>query len=503
MTSNDITLCGHGSGTPSLKNMKDYCASRYSQVATNGKRKELVAVRRYKNLTYQNKVAFHDTYKTILGRNQYSQALRTYVYTSYHGTYYSDCSSSGCFTLKQIGLDCPDLNTAGIYNSNRFETVPVNISKGQITNPECLEIGDALLFVGNDPSRPLQIGHVEYVYEIKGGNELTNEDIRKSVAAVAIKAKAQNWPYGDDHDNPPCPPIACDRGIFRALWDLDKKFQDQKAGGETVYTADAYLTKHGFVKNTTLSNVKPNSIVFMKWNGDKAFHWKDHMFYCTNYNHSTGKCSKYDFGSDDRIKAGGYFENVAFNEWSDRKFYASYRLPDDFEDYIFTPKEVKAGSTGASQYLANEILLAYNIKGVKKDGKLQNLELNNNWTTGDMAAMCQWKLDRIRNGDVNLCKGPYGAGEIGSKDWESLLSSKLPFRAKTIPNKEKQGPSVLLCQRILRANGYKGADGKALTLDAIWGVNTEAAVKKFQKANNLSETGIVTNSIWKLMLKNL
>ena len=90
-----ITLCGHGSGTPSLKNMTDYCASRYNQTASNGKRKQVVAVRRFKGLTAQNRQAFHDAYKTILGRNQYSQALRTYVYTHYHGVYYSDCSSSG------------------------------------------------------------------------------------------------------------------------------------------------------------------------------------------------------------------------------------------------------------------------------------------------------------------------------------------------------------------------------------------------------------------------
>lgn len=101
---------------------------------------------------------------------------------------------------------------------------------------------------------------------------------------------------------------------------------------------------------------------------------------------------------------------------------------DEGQPYTFRPADVKAGSTGASQYLANEILKAYDIKACNKDGKPQSLELNNKWTTGDMAAMCQWKLDRIRQNGVNLCKGPYGAGEIGPKDWESLLSSGLPFK---------------------------------------------------------------------------
>lgn len=47
-----------------------------------------------------------------------------------------------------------------------FETVPVKIKNGHITNPEILKVGDAILFVGSDPSRPKQIGHVEYIYSI-------------------------------------------------------------------------------------------------------------------------------------------------------------------------------------------------------------------------------------------------------------------------------------------------------------------------------------------------
>ena len=47
-----------------------------------------------------------------------------------------------------------------------FETVPVKIENGHITNPEILKVGDAILFVGSDPSRPKQIGHVEFIYTI-------------------------------------------------------------------------------------------------------------------------------------------------------------------------------------------------------------------------------------------------------------------------------------------------------------------------------------------------
>lgn len=166
VTEKDITICGHGSGTPSTKNMYAYLESRYKSIAPNGKHKGVVAVRRLKKITDSGRKKFHDTYKTILGRNSYNQSLRSYVYTPYKGKYYSDCSSSGCATFKKIGYSVPLLNTAGIYTSSLFETVPVKIKNGHITNPEILKVGDAILFVGSDPSRPKQIGHVEYIYSI-------------------------------------------------------------------------------------------------------------------------------------------------------------------------------------------------------------------------------------------------------------------------------------------------------------------------------------------------
>lgn len=164
-----ITICGHGSGTPSLKNLYTYSASRYNQYASNGKRKGIVCVRRLKAMTDTMRAKFHNTYKTILGRNAYSQNLREYCYIAYNnGKFYSDCSSSICLTYRQIGLYCPSYNTAEIYNSGLFETVEVTIQDGQIIDAEKLKVGDCILYRGNDPQRPLQIGHVEAVYEIAG-----------------------------------------------------------------------------------------------------------------------------------------------------------------------------------------------------------------------------------------------------------------------------------------------------------------------------------------------
>ena len=115
---------------------------------------------------------YHDTYKLILCRNVYNQNLRQYVYTpNKDKKYYSDCSSSQCATFNKIGIKMGLMNTAGIYNSDLFEKVNVTIKNGHVTNVSKLRVGDLLMFRGTDPSRPLQIGHVEGVYEINGTTE--------------------------------------------------------------------------------------------------------------------------------------------------------------------------------------------------------------------------------------------------------------------------------------------------------------------------------------------
>lgn len=189
MTEKDILICGHGSGNPSKKNMYTYLSSRYSQLASNGRRKGVVEVLRLKGLTDAQRKKFHDTYKTIIGRNIYNQNLRDYCYRSYNGRYYSDCSSSICLTFKQIGISISSLNTAGMHYSNLFEKVAVKISNGHITNPSVLKVGDCIMFVGNDPSRPLQIGHVEAVYEMPNGSSSKNPSGSGSSSSSISSAK--------------------------------------------------------------------------------------------------------------------------------------------------------------------------------------------------------------------------------------------------------------------------------------------------------------------------
>lgn len=119
----------------------------------------------------QKRLAVKEAYKSILGRNKYSQALRNYCFARYKdGNYYSDCSSSISHCYKKAGYSFGILNTVGMYNSTKLTDVGVVIKNGIIQNPEVLRVGDMLLFAGTDSSRKSAgyVGHVEMVYAISG-----------------------------------------------------------------------------------------------------------------------------------------------------------------------------------------------------------------------------------------------------------------------------------------------------------------------------------------------
>ena len=121
----------------------------------------------------ERRAAVAAKYKSILGRNYYSQAKRDYCFKKYgDGKYYSGCSSSISYCYKEAGFGFGILNTVGMYQSKKMTPVPVVIKGGQIQNPEVLRIGDMLLFAGSDSGRAYAgyVGHVEMVYEISGSS---------------------------------------------------------------------------------------------------------------------------------------------------------------------------------------------------------------------------------------------------------------------------------------------------------------------------------------------
>lgn len=73
------------------------------------------------------------------------------------------------------------------------------------------------------------------------------------------------------------------------------------------------------------------------------------------------------------------------------------------------------------------------------------------------------------------------------------------FSVKTIKN-GSTGNDVKLLQRLLKSNGFKGSDGKNLTIDGDCGVNTVFAIKAYQKKKGLNADGIAGPATWKSIL---
>ena len=63
-----------------------------------------------------------------------------------------------------------------------------------------------------------------------------------------------------------------------------------------------------------------------------------------------------------------------------------------------------------------------------------------------------------------------------------------------------KGNDVKLLQRLLKSNGFRGADGELLTLDGDCGANTVYAIKSYQKKKGLSADGIAGPATWKSIL---
>lgn len=80
----------------------------------------------------------------------------------------------------------------------------------------------------------------------------------------------------------------------------------------------------------------------------------------------------------------------------------------------------------------------------------------------------------------------------------------LPKLASATPNLKKgsTGTQVKYLQKCLNYLGYKGKDGKALTVDGEFGTNTEYALKVFQKKCKLAVDGIY-GSKSRTKMKNL
>lgn len=131
----------------------------------------------------------------------------------------------------------------------------------------------------------------------------------------------------------------------------------------------------------------------------------------------------------------------------------------------------------------------------------------------------------IGNGEVIEARGhAYGVVKTRLKDRGWLTWGKCPYisyeetgkKDKTTQPAKKtnivnvelnllrlgaKGAQVKTLQTLLKALGYKGKDGKTLTVDGDFGGNTDYALRKFQEAKGLAVDAACGKDTWTKILK--
>lgn len=248
----------------------------------------------------------------------------------------------------------------------------------------------------------------------------TAEQRVKKAGEVCAWAKNYCYGHGDSHSLPPGKDhwISCDRLCARMEYEFGNT--DQQMGGFTVFTAEQYLTAHGAAKITDKTKVKKGDYILMKVVGQSRPTEFWHMFVmATDYNN--GVISKYDLGSTERIKAGGYFQNVAFNEWTGyREFYCAFRMPSTPNKKEETHKKilpaVYLNKKGSAVRLLQKLLLYANCRG--KDG--QPLKVDGVCGVNTVHAINVYQ-DRKRRRGVELGTDGKNDGICGEKMWKSMI----------------------------------------------------------------------------------
>lgn len=98
--------------------------------------------------------------------------------------------------------------------------------------------------------------------------------------------------------------------------------------------------------------------------------------------------------------------------------------------------------------------------------------------------------------------GSESSGSTANNKTNSVMSTtggKYMFEVGNVQNGSK-GNDVKLLQRLLKSNGCKGADGKALTIDGDCGENTVYAINTYQKKKGLTVDGCAGPKTWKSIL---
>lgn len=202
--------------------------------------------------------------------------------------------------------------------------------------------------------------------EVYRPKETVADKFLAEVKSVCDLARKEGWRYGDSRTSVPCLDkiISCDRMVARALYNLG--FVDQKIGGEVCTSLPTWLVAHGWKSTTNIEAINPGAIVAVR---KKNHSYIDHVFVVSSYNAKTGKCNKYDCGSQERINTTQPFKNVKLMEWSDRVFVAAWNVPDTLT--VWNPVTTAVSSANNVNVRASANSKSKSLRKVNKGNRFE------------------------------------------------------------------------------------------------------------------------------------
>ena len=138
------------------------------------------------------------------------------------------------------------------------------------------------------------------------------------------------------------------------------------------------------------------------------------------------------------------------------------------------------------------------VESVNSDGTYTTIEGNTGGGNGKV-------MRRTRYLSEISCAGrPDYLPETATTQKVEVATVEIRMQKICRTNTSNRLGQVMTLQRILNelrnGVGYRGKDGKRLTIDGVFGVNTEYAVMAYQKAHLLTVDGIVGEKTWNALL---
>jgi hypothetical protein len=183
-------------------------------------------------------------------------------------------------------------------------------------------------------------------------------------------------------------------------------------------------------------------------------------------------------------------------------------LAGDFNDYTVASAEMyeKKGALDTTPKKGAQVFFTKNGKpsgchhtGIVyqvDDTKFYTIEGNTSGASGVVSngggvAKKSYSITAYK-GKVIFGHPKYDTTSTASSSTSTAKKTSAPKLASSTPNLKKgsTGTQVGYLQEDLKYLGFKGKDGKALTVDKDFGANTEYALKAFQKKHSLTVDGI-------------